>query len=192
MNGILASSAINWVDLLNYPHFGSPRPGQFSGPPVVFVLLDFALFLYLCHRFIWKALVRLAQEENRKYQEEISEALSKEAEADRIEKSVRELEATLETRKLAIGEQIRQEIGIERELILEKARNYLSIRRNETLKQIVIKQDLIVRQIRDEILTESLLRLKQDLVGKVDPAASPYLFQKGLDSTFESTQKHES
>ncbi len=191
MNWLLSSATINWLDLFNYPHFGGPKPGQFSGPPILFVMMDFALFLYLCRRFIWAALVRMAQEENRRFQSEVAEAISKETEADRIEAGVRELAATLEPRKQEIVEQMRQEIGIERELILEKARSYQAMRRNETLKQIVIKQDMMVRQIRDEILIESLVHLKQDLSGKVDPEASPYLFQKGLDSTFESTQRHE-
>jgi F-type H+-transporting ATPase subunit b len=192
MSWILSASAINWVDLLNYPHFGSPQPGQFAGPPLVFVLLDFAVFLYLCRRFIWKALVGMAQEENRKFQDEVAEAVAKETEADRIEANVQELEATFEARKQEIIAQMQQEIGIEREAILEKAQGYLAMRRNETLKQIVIKQDMMVRQIRDEVLIESLLHLKQEIPGKIDPEASPYLFQKGLDSTFGTTQRHES
>jgi F0F1-type ATP synthase membrane subunit b/b' len=192
MNWLLAlSSSVNWVDLVNYPHFGKPLPGQFSGPPVVFVLLDFALFLYLCHRFIGRALVDLAKEENRRFQDEVSEASAKEAEADRLEASVGEFEVTMEAQQQAIAAQIRQESQIEREQILEKARTYQDMRRNETLKQILIKKDLMIRQIRDELLIESLTNLKRDLSEGIDPSASPYLFQKGLDSTFEATTRHE-
>ncbi|PKN46949.1 MAG: hypothetical protein CVU59_04520 [Deltaproteobacteria bacterium HGW-Deltaproteobacteria-17] len=193
MTWILAvTTPINWLDLFNYPHFGKPLPGQFAGPPVVFVLLDFALFLYLCHRFIGRALVKMAREENRRFQEEVAEAVAKETEADRLEASARELETTMEQRRQEIADQIRQEIGIERDQILGKARTYQGMRQNETLKQVLIKRDMMIRQIRDELLVESLTYLKTDVVGKIDPATSPHLFQKGLDSTFQATTHHES
>ncbi|PKN25119.1 MAG: hypothetical protein CVU65_09765 [Deltaproteobacteria bacterium HGW-Deltaproteobacteria-22] len=186
------ASNINWLDLFNYPHFGKPAPGQFAGPPLVFVLLDFALFLYLCHRFIGRALVKMAREENRRFQEEVAEAIAKETEADRIETAAHELETTMDQRRQAIADQIRHESGIEREQILGKARTYQGMRKNETLKQVLIKRDMMIRQIRDELLVESLTYLKADVAGKIDPAASPYLFQKGLDSTFQATTHHES
>ncbi len=184
-------AVINWFDLFNYPHVGKPGPGQFDGPPVVFVLLDFILFLWLCHRFLGRALVRMGQEERRKFQEEVAEAVAREAEADRVCAHVRELQETSAEREQEITDRVSQEMGIEREVILDKARAYQAMRRNETLKQILIKQDLTVRQIRDELLVESLQRVREALPGHLDPASAPRLFQKGLDSTFEETVRHE-
>ena len=191
MNWILAVSNINWVDLFHYPHFGKPAPGQYMGPPVVFVVLDFALFLFLCYLFIWKELVRMAHEKNRTFHEEVNEAEALELEATRMHELVNTLEQTLEQQKQDIAEQVRQESEIEKEQILNKSRHYRDMRKNETFKQILIKKDLITRQIRDEILSESLLLLKKDLGNTVNPRAHAYLFQKGLDSTFEPMNFHE-
>jgi F0F1-type ATP synthase membrane subunit b/b' len=157
---LAVTSQVNWVDLIHYPHFGGPSSGPYVGPPVVFVLLDFALFLWLCRRFLWPVLLRMAQEERRKFQEEEAEALNREAEAARIAANVRELEETWDQRRQAIADQTRQEMTIEREGILGKALAYQTMRRNETLKQVLIKRDLMVRQIRDELLVESLQRVR--------------------------------
>jgi len=184
-------AVINWFDLFNYPHVGKPGPGQFDGPPVVFVLLDFALFLWLCHRFLGRALVRMGQEERRRFQDEVAEAVAREAEADRVSAHVCELRETRAERELEITEKVSQEMGIEREIILDKARAYEAMRRNETLKQVMIKQDMTIRQIRDELLVESLQRVRAALPGHLDPVSAPRLFQQGLDSTFEETVRHE-
>lgn len=188
---LAVTSHVNWVDLINYPHFGGPSSGPYVGPPVLFVLLDFALFLWLCRRFLWPVLLRMAQEERRRFQDEVAEAVSKETEAERVAANVRELEESRERRRREIAEQTRQEMGIEREGILDKARAYQDMRRNETLKQVLIKRDLMVRQIRDELLVESLQRLRARLPAQVDPTHAPRLFQQGLDSTFEETVRHE-
>lgn len=185
------TSSVNWVDLIHYPHFGGPSSGPYNGPPVLFVLLDFALFLWLCHRFLWPVLLRMAQEERRKFQEEVTEAVNRETEAERVAANVREFERTREDRRRAIADQVRQEMGIEREAIMDKARAYQAMRRNETLKQVLIKRDLMVRQIRDELLVESLQRVRAELPSQVDPVHAPHLFQQGLDSTFEETIRHE-
>lgn len=188
---LAVTSNVNWVDLINYPHFGGPSSGPYNGPPVVFVLLDFALFLWLCRRFVWPVLLRMAQEERRKFQEEVAEAVDREAEAGRVAANVRELELTRDQRRQAVADQVNQEMGIEREVILGKARAYQTMRRNETLKQVLIKRDLMVRQIRDELLVESLLRVRAQLPAHFDPAHAPRLYQQGLDSTFEETIRHE-
>lgn len=192
MMPIPAVSSVNWVDLLHYPHVGNPLPGQYEGPPIVFVLINFAIFLYLAHRFILKPLARMAREENDRFRQSIEEALRHEEESSRIREKARQLESSMEERKSEIEERIRQEIEIEREQIFRKAADYQAMRKNETLKQILIKRDLMVRQIRNEILADAVLAFRSDLHASVQPATHPHLFQKGLDSTFEGEARHES
>ena len=66
------------------------------------------------------------------------------------------------------------------------------MRKQETLKQIRIKRDLIMGQIRDEILTDALSAFRTEIHTLITPHTHPSLFQKGLESAFEKETRHES
>jgi len=190
MTGFILASSINWVDFLNYPHVGNPLPGQYDGPPVVFVLLDFAFFLYLANRFIFRPLVRMAREENDRFRQSVEEALRQEKQAEQIDAECRILESTMDAKKNEIDERIRQKIEIEREQIFRKAAEYQAMRKNETLKQILVKREIMIRQIRDEILVEAVTAFRREMHETVTPHNHLPLFRKGLDSLFDGKEAH--
>lgn len=193
MTFLTVVAVINWVDILHYPHIGNPLHGQYEGPPVVFVLLDFVIFLYLANRFVMKPLTRMAREENERFRQSIAEALRYEEQIANIEKSVQQLASTLEAQKTEIDNRIQNEIEIERQQIFQKTAEYEAMRKQETLKQIRIKRDLIIGQIRDELLTDALTAFRTEIHALITPQTHPYLFQKGLQSAFEEKEnRHES
>lgn len=192
MTFLTVVAVINWVDVLHYPHIGNPLPGQYEGPPVVFVLLDFVMFLYLANRFVIKPLTRMAREENERFRQSIAEALRYEEQIANMETSVQHMASTLEAQKKEIDERIQIEIEIERQQIFQKTAEYEVMRKQETLKQIRIKRDLIMGQIRDEILTDALSAFRTEIHTLITPHTHPSLFQKGLESAFEKETRHES
>ncbi len=191
MMEILAYSGVNWVDLIHYPHFGKPAPGDYLGPPILFVLLDFALFLFLCKWLFWKGLLGRARSENQGFIDEVAQAEALEAEAARLQEQVELLSRDLEPSKSLVREQILREAEVEKELILNRARNYMDLRHRETVRQMAAKRDLVIRRIRDDLLARTLFHLKAELPGRIQASACPELFEKGLNSTFGPMSRHE-
>ncbi len=150
---------LNWISL-NYPHFGGPTTGPYHGPPLLLVLLNFSIFLYLVWRFVWPMVERYASTRRERFLREYEHAQSTYSDALIKFREVSERRHNIFTESQKIHDAIIVQGEKEAVQLLRNAEEYVRMRMQETERQIQVKRARRMKELHDEIMKQVIEEAK--------------------------------
>ncbi|MBU1221080.1 ATP synthase F0 subunit B [Myxococcota bacterium] len=159
-------SLINLYDLFHYSHLGNGKY-DYEGPPLIFVLINFALFLFLANRYLFPILRSYLEERQKEFVDlksasmrMLKSALEKNHRHKRRHESI-----AAEMRR--VSKMIKDETRNEVESILEKARLYAENREKETAQQIRANGERAAKKLKNDVIEAILQKTRENIPLKI-------------------------
>ncbi|MBN2723950.1 MAG: ATP synthase F0 subunit B [Deltaproteobacteria bacterium] len=175
--------AVNFWDIIHYPHIGSGNY-KYSGPPLLFVLLNFAVFLWLVKKFIFPLLRSNLQTRKTDYLElkAASSRMLKTA-LERYHKQAKRKES-IKGEMRRVLKTLKEESAVEVRDILHKAGEYESQRMKETNDQIKMKFSRMKKQLTNEVIEKIIFRTGELIPMKISHEEKVDMIRNAFEKSY--------
>jgi F0F1-type ATP synthase membrane subunit b/b' len=174
-------ATINWIDLINYPHFGPPKPGQYNGPPIVFIIINFIFFAWLFNKFILKGIAANIAKRHEDFVIEMEDSEKQFADSQtKLQNSIQRRTAIY--KELEMVEKVVAQVGeLEVQKIIGEANFYKSQRKKETLNQIKSNHNRLMKKIKFEIMEKIIESASSSLENVISEEEKTGLYENVLE-----------
>jgi len=186
----VAAQGVNLYDLIHYPHVGRRQPGQFEGPPVLFILLNFVLFGWLFTHYVWPFITGEVTRRHHETDDLLKAADRMERDARARYESALDRSARLEFERRHIQKTIEGESELDLATIEEDVTEYELARLRETTAQIQLKREAVDQGLREEMILAVTERAHARLEDMITPEERLRLIHDALDESRRKEAHH--